>query len=48
MCCVFAAASALAKLTGGVLFQPEDGTRYSGDEAIQLAKEQIADADGMY
>src|ERR1700722_17935268 len=48
MCCVFAAASALAKLSGGVLFQAEDGTQYSGDAAIQAAKAEIAAAEGMY
>ncbi|MGA2583660.1 MAG: hypothetical protein ABSG31_10325 [Tepidisphaeraceae bacterium] len=48
MCCAFAAASALAKLSGGILFQSEDGTQYSGDEAIKAAKAEIVAADGMY
>jgi len=48
MCCAFAAASALAKLSGGALFLADDGVQYSGDDAIQVAKAQIADADGMY
>jgi hypothetical protein len=43
MCCALAAASALTKLTGGLLFMPEDGSQYSGDEAIQVAKAQIAE-----
>jgi hypothetical protein len=48
MCCAFAAASALAKLAGGVLFLAENGVQYSGDEAIEAAKAQIADVEGMY
>jgi len=48
LCCAFAAASALAKLSQGVLYQAEDGTTSAGDEAIEFAKAQIADVDGMY
>jgi hypothetical protein len=48
MCCAFAAAAALAKLSGGVLFLGEDGTQYSGDEAVEAAKAEIAAAEGMY
>jgi hypothetical protein len=48
MCCAFAAAAALAKLTNGVLYQGGDGSMSVGDDAIVAAKAELLAADGMY
>jgi len=44
MSCVLAASAALAKLTNGICFDPQEGVCLTGDQAIAQAKAEIAAA----